>query len=601
MIKAPPDIGTDGPNGGGGSPYTPPPASGQGWAVNPTTDLLTFNLAPANGAAIAIKEYASGVNGSWKFAIGSWCPAYGFPSEIEFFSDRLWLAGTPADPQQVWGSQIGDYSNHGRSTPIVDSDSVSFAINARQVNAITDLVPLDKMLVLAKGGEFIMSGGQDDVVTPSTIAIKPQSYLGSGGLQAKVVGDTAVMVQEQGNRVYDIGYRFEADGYRPIDISVWASHLVEAYSFVQFDWAPAPWRVLWFVRDDGTQVACTYMPEQEIIGWSRHDTGRALASALGVDDIEDVVCLPGTKQTEVILLVKRVIDGQEVRYIEQLAPEFVDDIRDWIYCDASLTYDGRNAAGTTLTLTGGTAWNEAEELTLTASSGIFAGTSDVGDGFLFERTLPVTDEATGVTADVVYSVRMRITEYTSATVVKVSSVGTVPTQLRGVASADWVFQRDTISGLDHLEGREVVILTDGSVHPKRVVTDGAIALQEPGGVVTVGLPYRAHIETLELNNPGGATIRDSKKLLTGVGLLVQDSRGIKTCGGVLREDYTYELAQREFEDWGVPTQPLTGYGEVPVSAEWGEDNGHFHILSDDPLPMVVLGLIPKFLTSEKIG
>lgn len=591
-------IGIDGEGGGGG--YTPPPTTGQGWRVDPTADTITFNLAPANGAAIEVKEYAD-LTGTWKFAISSWCGAYGYPSEIEFFADRLWLAGTPADPQAVWGSQIGDYTNFGRSTPIVDSDAVSFVINARQVNAVMDLVPLDKMIVLTKGGEFLMSGGQDEVITPSTIAIKPQSYLGSGGVQAKVVGDTAIMVQEQGQHVLDIGYRFEADGYKPIDLSVWASHLVEGYTLTRIEWAPAPWRTLQFLRSDGTWIACTYLPEQEVVGWHRHDTGRDLATGAGNDSIVDLVTLPGSAQTEVIALVERVVNGVTVRYLEQFAPEFVEDVRDYKYADCSLTYDGRNTSATTLTVAGGVNWTEGETLTLTASADLFAGASDEGDGFTLSRSIPVTDPGTGITADTEFTARFIIDAYVSATVVEARVIGTVPEALRGIPTAEWVFQRDTITGLDHLEGREVVILSDGSVHPKRTVTGGAISLQSPGGVVMVGLPYRGHIETLPLNNPGAESIRGAKKLLTGVGVLVQDSRGIKVCGGMLREDYTYELPQREFEDWAEPTRPLTGYGEVPVSAEWGEDAGRVHLLSDDPLPMTVLAVSPRFIAADKAG
>lgn len=561
----------------------------QGWVIDGTGDTITFNEPPGVGTNnIVVTEYAAGARGgSPKWALASWSGETGYPTEVEFYSDRLWWAGTPIEPQRIWGSEIGNYTSHGRQTPMVDSDAVSFAINTRQVNAVTDLIPMDKMVVLAKGGEFLMRGGQDDVITPSTISIKQQSFLGSSGVQAKIVGDTAIFVQEQGQRVCDIGYRFEADGYRPVDISVWASHLVESHELLRIEWAPAPWACLWFARDDGTTIACTYMPDQKVIGWHRHDTGRALDTNAGDDAIEDIVTLPGDAETNIFTLVKRTVNGVTKRYIEQSAPEFVDDIRDWKYCDASLTFDGRNTTATPLVLSGGTQWTETEQLTLTASAGLFTGPSDEGDGFI----LTAGDD----------SVRVLILAYVNATTVTVRSYGTVPAALRGVAVADWTLQRDTIGGLGHLEGREVVVLADGSVHPKRTVTGGQISLQNPGGVVTVGLPYRGHIETLEVNSPGEATIRGNKKLLTSVGLLIQDSRGVKVCGGELRAQYTYELPQREFEDYGQPTQPLTGYGEVPVSAEWGENLGHFHIISDDPLPMVVLGMIPRFIESGRVG
>jgi hypothetical protein len=141
------------------------------------------------------------------------------------------------------------------------------------------------------------------------------------------------------------------------------------------------------------------------------------------------------------------------------------------------------------------------------------------------------------------------------------------------------------------------VISDGFTGTAFVVAGGSVTLPRPGGVVHVGLPYRMHVETLQLTLPGGEPIRGDKKAISKVGLLVKDTRGIKTCAGELREENTYPLPQREFEGYGEPTRALTGYGEVGVDTEWGENTGRIHVISDDPLPCEVLGLIPKFMVS----
>lgn len=575
----------------------------QGWSVNPTTDVILFLEAPAVGVNnVVVREYAAGaVGGTDAFALGAWSVTYGWPGEGEFFSDRLWFAGTPLQPQTLWATQIGDYTHHGKSTPIVDSDAVSFTINARQVNAVQDLIPLDRLIILGKGGEFVLTGGQDDVVTPSTIGVKPQSFCGSGGVQAKVLDTTAVFVQEQGQHVFDMGYQLEADGFRPRDLLIYADHLVKGMTLLRLEWAPAPYRTLWFPRSDGKMLGCTYMPEQEILGWHTHDTGRTLAGA-GLEMIEDVVSLPGVTETETYVVVLRYINGVVKRYIEQFAPSIVSDVRDWFYVDSGLTYNGRNATATTVqvNLFSGT-WEESGTLEIIASAALFVGASDVGDGFLITRDVVGTDPVTGEAITTTYSARVRITAYIDATHVRAYSIGTMPEPLRTYATTSWVFQRDTVTGLGHLEGRRVAILSDASVvsngrsGPSYVVTGGSITLPTPGGVVHVGLPYRAHIETLEVNMAGGEPIRDAKKLINSLSLLLKDARGIKAG---TRLDYLDELPQREFEDYGDPTLPLTGYGKVPVSAEWGENSGKVHVVSDDPLPAEILALIPKLMVSS---
>src|SRR5690606_8447402 len=174
------------------------------------------------------------------WAVGAWSHRYGFPGEVEFFADRLWFAGTPADPQTIWASNIGDYNNFGRSSPIVDSDAVSFTINAREVNAVRDLVPLDNLIVLTVSGAMKVTGGQDDVITPSTIGVKPQAYHGVANIPARVIGDSAIMIEGQGSKIRDLAYVFEKDGFRGNEISIWADHLTNGYTFRGVDKSSAP-------------------------------------------------------------------------------------------------------------------------------------------------------------------------------------------------------------------------------------------------------------------------------------------------------------------------------------------------------------------------
>ena len=47
----------------------------------------------------------------------------------------------------------------------------------------------------------------------------------------------------------------------------------------------------------------------------------------------------------------------------------------------------------------------------------------------------------------------------------------------------------TITGLDHLEGKEVTALADGSVVTGKTVSSGQITLGTEASVVHVGLPY----------------------------------------------------------------------------------------------------------------
>lgn len=558
----------------------------QGWTIDATADTITFYEAPPVGTNnILVNELAAGGNGGTDvWAVGAWSGRYGYPSEVEFFNDRLWFAGTPADPQVIWASGIGDYQNFGRSSPIVDSDTVTFAINARQVNTIKDLIPLDNLLVMTTGGEYKVTGGVDEVVTPSTIGIKNQGNAGSGDIQSRMIGDSAIFVQEEGQKIRDLRYQFEKDGFRGNDISVWAEHLFAGFEIRWIEYWKAPWQVVWFVRDDGVLVGCTYMPEQEVIGWHWHETdGKYL----------DVCALPGKSETECYFLVERQIDGETVQCIEQHAPTRAASEDDLFFVDSGVTFDGRNVSDTTLTLTTGDGWTETDELTITASDPLFVGASDVGDNFLLWRDVVEVDG--GITTTRRVSVRLVIDAFTDSTNVLARSIGEVPVELRTTALASWTIQRDTIDNLWHLEGKHVSVLQDSAVSGPFLVEDGKVTLDTPGGVVNLGLPYSCEVETLELNSPGGDSMRDMNKLAYKVSMLLLASRGVKA-GGI--KDRLYPVKERKFEDYGQPPFLKTGVFDVDIPAGWGVDAGRVRIVSDEPLPLEILSITTRAIASN---
>src|SRR5690606_2566861 len=147
----------------------------------------------------------------------------------------------------------------------------------------------------------------------------------------------------------DLRYVFEKDGFRGNDIGIWGEHLLQGYEVKGVRYWKSPYQVVWFIREDGVLVGCTYMPEQEVIGWHWHDTdGKYL----------DACALPGRKESDCYYLVERVVDGEVVQFIERQAPTRFDDEADLFYVDCGVTYDGRNQGATTLQLTSPSGWSE---------------------------------------------------------------------------------------------------------------------------------------------------------------------------------------------------------------------------------------------------
>ena len=543
----------------------------QGWTIDQVAETITFLEAPANSAPIVVLEYpSSGLNASDVWAFGAWNDGFGYPAEVEFYSDRLIFAGSATQPQTLWMSKTGAYNDMGRSTPLADSDAITLTINARQINSIKELIPLSDLIVMTTSGEWKMTTGADEVVAPGKVGFKPQSYHGASGLPAQVSGHTGVFVQARGKILRDISFDLTQDGYIGNDLTLYASHLVQPYELVDIAYQQSPLSAVWLVRSDGRLISLTYLREQEVVGWALHETDGF---------VESVCTVPEALGNAVYVTVRREVDGAWQTYVERLDDRQFVDQRDAFCVDSGLTFDGRIVSGT-VTLTGGALWDDTETLTLTHSVALWSGSGDVGDEI---RLLSGDDEA-----------RLRVTQYVSATEVKVVPQGIVPVAVRGVATASWELMRDTVLGLGHLVGRTVSVLADGNVQGQKVVeADGSVTLDRPAAVVHVGLPYRCLIESLDVNVPGRETVRDRPKLISKVGLLVDKTRGLKSGPNEFTLD---EFKVREFEDYDDPIALASGLMEVNTSATW-DKNGRFVVVQDDPLPATILALIPDVAIS----
>lgn len=500
-----------------------------------------------------------------------------YPSTVGYFQQRAIFANTTAEPEKVWMSRPGNFKNFTIRSPLQDDDAITFTIAGNQVNEVRHLVEVGTLLILTAGGEWRVLGDSDGVVRPSAINLKQEGYSGAANLPPIVIGNNALYVQARGNIARDLRYDLQSDGYNGRDLTVFAAHLFDGYTLSAWDYAQIPHSVVWTVRSDGTLLGLTYLREHDVWGWHRHSTD-------GV--FEDVLCIPEGTEDAVYVVVKRTLNGQATRCIERFASRYtsqkIDIARDAFFVDCGGTYDGRNSdTAKTLTLTQDTGLTVQHRQTLTANVNLFAST-DVGNAF---------ELSVGST-----TLRFKVVQYVSATVVKVTPSSNVPaTGFTGIASSTWTKLVDEIAGLTWLNGKEVAILADGNVHPRRTVASGSITLDRPCGVVHVGLPYQSTLKTLPVDVPNAETMSDKNKLIGKVALMVESSRGVFVGPD---ESNLREFKQRKLETYGQPTGLVTGLIEVQTVSQW-DKNGQVTLVQADPLPVSVLSVVPSMLVAPR--
>lgn len=543
----------------------------QGWNISNTSHTITFLEPPAAGAAISIKEYPQGsVNASDLWALGAWGNAVGYPGEVEFFASRLFFAGTKRNPQTIWSTKINNYNNFGKSVPTADDDAITATLNAKQVNAITDLIPLDNMIMLTTGGEWKTGGGSNDVLTPSTVSFKPQSNYGSSRVPGLVVGDTGLFIQGRGSYVRDIGYQFAVDSYTGNDLTIFASHLVQGYKILDWAYQQSPFSVVWAVRNDGVLLGLAYFKEQQVSGWFHCDT---------TNGFYESVCAITEGDIDVIyVIVRRVIGGQTVRYVERLADRFFTDQRDAFFVDSGLTYDGRNTNGyatATMVLSGGVNWTDQEDVTLTCSAARFAPSSVGAWVKLYTSSGALRT--------------VEIKGYISPTLATVRGIGAIEPPFRNIPISKWDYCPRTFSGVGHLEGQVVSILADGNVVNQETVVGGSVTIDYPAAVVHVGLPITADFETLEVNSVGQESVRDKRKTISKVSLVVNQTRGLKVGPDAahLRETKPRVVTDGYYNPNSLQNDMVEAYIDNTFST-----NGRVFVREDAPLPACILGVIP---------
>lgn len=155
----------------------------------------------------------------------------------------------------------------------------------------------------------------------------------------------------------------------------------------------------------------------------------------------------------------------------------------------------------------------------------------------------------------------------------------------------------TVAGLDHLEGCEVVALSNGNVVRGLTVSGGSVTLPNPTTRVHVGLPYEAMIETLDLDLGqvnGLGTVQGRQKSVANVTLRVERTRGIWVGGkdGTRDGGKLVEYKQRSTEAWNEAIQMYTG--DLDVTPMWNWTRGANVVVKQfDPLPMTILAVMPE--------
>ena len=594
-----------------------------------TTSIIDDNIAPDMG--ITPPVYDTVFNST-----------YNYPGAVSYFEQRRIFAGTTNDPQTMWMTRSGTESDMSYSIPTEDTDRIKFRVAAREANTIRHIVPLTQLLALTSAAEWRISPVNSDVITPTTISVRPQSYIGASNVQPSIVNNTVIYCAARGGHVRELGYSWQASGFVTGDLSLRAPHLFDTYNIVDMCYSKSPHPLLWFVSNNGRLLGMTYVPEQQVNAWHWHDTD---------GDFESCTAVAEGNEDSLYVIVNRTIGGNTKRYVERFATREITTLENCFFVDSGLTYDGNNTTATTVTttntsaavtmtiaspcvvtwtghtltngnsvtfsttgqlpvgITAGTTYYVVNAATNTFQVALTAGgtainTSGSQNGTHTASTTYTPNNLIGITASTSIFVagdvgdaivltdssgnkyRLTITAYTSGTQVTARTDLALPAALRNTATTTWAWARDSVSGLSHIEGKTVSILADGAVMPQEVVTSGSITIDRPATVIHVGLPYESDLQTMPISlNVDGAG-QGRYKNVNKAWIRVYRSSGVFVGPST---DKLTEAKQRTTEPYGTPPSLKTDELDVDITPSWAA-SGQIYLRQADPLPLSVIGL-----------
>lgn len=291
-------------------------------------------------------------NATYLWAHSLFSNTFGWPEVGTFFRDRLTLF----KGIQMAASVTSDYENFAPLIGGIQTADCSIVITLPTANPPRWAIDAGNLLVGTAGEEIVVAEiSSSSPLAPSNIAARRASKYGSRNVDAQLVGYGILYATRSGQKIRDCKWNWQINSYDSVDVSVMGEHVPKGINgqqgITQICYAQEPYYILWCVTSDGRLAGFTYNREQDVQAWHNHPIGGSNANAplaaIGITNatVESVVSVPSPDGTrdDVWIQVCRTINGVTRRYIEYVAPEFLDvdaNIANAFYVDAGLTYSG---------------------------------------------------------------------------------------------------------------------------------------------------------------------------------------------------------------------------------------------------------------------
>lgn len=559
-------------------------------AINADTFSLTYE-----GVAVNTSAYTAYVSGGYASKQNL------LPATVAFYESRLVFGATEAQPETMWGSRtptsagVARYDDYTTGTDADHAYIFTLAPTSGKVNRIEWFVGTSKFMAIGTFGELAKAdgGNSDESITPTNINVRPIANTGVSPVMPVALGNALLFVQRGGLTLYSAEYSVLSDSFEAVDRNLVAEHMTQS-GVKQMVFINGRPETIYLVRNDGVLLILTFKAKEDVSGWTRHVTGGTdgVYLSVGVTPRSDEPDRPWVIVERTIGLTTR----RSVEYFADVASipekieyntgdETVDDARwrramfeaqkEYIHVDSALTFDGSDlGADANVTVT--PAAVTGTDVIFTASGAIF-------------KSSMVGREIWRKSIDGVGYGRARIITYTDTTHVH-CRILTDFNSTSVIPAGEWYLTSDEITGLWHLEGEEVAVISDGGDHPVQTVDDGAITLDYQVSKCHVGLAYSGFIKSMNIE-AGGVTgpAQTKPKNINRVGIKFLNTLGAKF--GTTPYNMEAVGFRSSADSTNRPPPLFSGDMSLPFEDTTSLEK-HICIQQVKPLPCIILAVLP---------
>ena len=350
------------------------------WGFIGNTTALTFadnNIAPDMGIVPGTSDAVFNSPGN-------------YPGAVCYLEQRRCFASTTNGSQNVWMSNSGTESMFNYSLPSLATDRIAFRVAALKADPIQHLVPMNQLILMTSESEFALVPIGTDAITPSSISVRPQSYVGASSVKPTIINTSMVYAAARGGHVRELGYAWTVNGFMTADLSLRAAHLFDGLTIVDQAYSKAPWPIVWFVSSNGKLLGLTYIPEEQIGAWHEHST---------VGNFESICCVAEGDEDVLYAVVSRLVAvGLTIRWIVRLASRIISetDSSTWFFVDAGATqkFPGQ------VTQVSGLNWLEGLTVSVLADGCVQSQKVVMGGTITLDHAAQVVTVGLPITADV---------------------------------------------------------------------------------------------------------------------------------------------------------------------------------------------------------